>query len=73
MQLYEIYPIPPKDTDTDKNITVEARLDVKLIDDIVHCLFEAEEDNIAAVFKRLLRPPIKEALLKLKAKFDKDK
>ena len=73
VQLYEIYPIPPKDIDTDKNITVEARLDVKLIEDIVNCLFKAEEDNIAPVFKKLLRPPIHDALLKLKTKFDKDK
>ena len=73
VQLYEIYPIPPKDIDTDKNITVEGGLGVKLIDDIVNCLFAAEGDNIAPIFKKLLRPPIQDALLMLKAKFDKDK
>ncbi|MDF1594459.1 MAG: hypothetical protein P1P89_23350, partial [Desulfobacterales bacterium] len=66
--LYEIYPIPPKDIDTDKNITVVGSLDVKMIDDIVNCLFEAEEDNIAPIHKDLLRPPLQDALLKLKAK-----
>jgi len=73
VQLYEIYPIPPKDIDTDKNITVVGSLDVKMIDDIVNCLFEAEEDNIAPIHKDLLRPPLQDALLKLKAKFDKGK
>lgn len=73
VQLYEIYPIPPKDMDTDKNISVVGSLDVKMIDDIVNCLFEAEEDNISPIQKDLLRPPLQDALLKLKAKFDKDK
>jgi len=73
VQLYEIYPILPKDVDTNKDISVEGSLDVKMIDDIVNCLFEAEEDNIAPVHKKLLRPPMQDALLKLKARFDQDK
>jgi hypothetical protein len=71
VQLYEIYPIPPREIDTCKEITVEGSLDSKMIDAIVNCLFEAEEDNIAPVHRTLLRPPIQDALLKLKAKFDK--
>lgn len=59
--------------DTDKNISVVGSLDVKMIDDIVNCLFEAEEDNISPIQKDLLRPPLQDAFLKLKAKFDKDK
>ena len=73
VQLYEIYEFSPKDIDTNKDITVEASLDVKIIDQIVTCLFEAEEDNIAPIHKKLLRPPMQDALLKLKAKFDQDK
>ena len=63
----------PKDIDTTKDITVEGSLDVKMIDDIVNCLFEAEADNISPIHKKLLRPPLQNALLKLKAKFDKDR
>jgi len=73
VQLYEIYEFTPEDIDTNKDITVEASLDVKIIDEIVTCLFEAEEDNIAPIHKKLLRPPLQESLLKLKEKFDKDK
>ncbi|MBW1608980.1 MAG: hypothetical protein JRG87_07355 [Deltaproteobacteria bacterium] len=73
VQLFEIYPIPPKDIDTDKDITIEGSLDVKMIDDIVNCLLEAEEDNISPIFKKLLRPPIHDSLLKLKEKFDKSR
>jgi hypothetical protein len=73
VQLYEIYEFSPKDIDTNKDISVEGSLDVKLIEDIVNCLFEAEEDNIAPIHKNLLRPPMQDALLKLKAKFDQDK
>ncbi|MFO7972500.1 MAG: hypothetical protein R6U40_12205 [Desulfobacterales bacterium] len=44
-----------------------------MIDDIVNCLFKAEEDNISPIFKKLLRPPIHDALLKLKEKYDKNR
>ena len=73
VQLYDIYEISPKDIDTTKDITVEGSLDAKMIDDIVNCLFDTEEDNISPIHKKLLRPPIEDALLKLKAKFDKDR
>ena len=44
-----------------------------MIGDIVNCLFEAEEDNIFPIFKKLLRPPIQDTLLKLKEKYDKNR
>ena len=73
VQLYDIYEFSPEDIDTEKNITVEGSLNAKMIDDIVNCLFEAEEDNISPIYKKLLRPPLQNALLKLKTKFDKDR
>ena len=73
VQLYDIYEFSPKDIDANKDITVEGSLDAKIIDDIVKCLFEAEEDNIAPIYKTLLRPPLQDSLLKLKDKFNKDK
>ena len=72
-QLYEIYAIHPHDIDNKKEITVEGSLDVKMIDDIVNCLFLAEEENISPIHKKLLRPPLQESLLKLQGKFNKDK
>jgi len=71
VQLYEIYEIPPREIDNKEEITVEGSLDVKIIDDIVNCLFLAEEDNISAIHKELLRPPLQASLLKLKEKFNK--
>lgn len=71
VQLFELYPIPPKDIDTNKDITIVGSLDAKIIDDIVNCLLEAEEDNIAPIYKKLLRPPLQNSLLKLKEKFEK--
>ena len=44
-----------------------------MIDDIVNCLFDCEEDNIPLIYKELLRPPLTDALLKLKEKFNKNK
>jgi len=73
VQLYELYPIPPEDIDSMDEITFEGNLDVKIIDDVVNCLFLAEEENISPVFKNLLRPPIQNSLLKLQDKFNKDR
>jgi hypothetical protein len=72
-QLYELYPIPAKDIDNNKNISVVGSLDVKTTDAVVNCLFDAEEDNIAPIFRKLLRPPIQDSLLKLKDMFNKDR
>jgi len=71
VQLYEIYEFTPHKIDNNKEITIEGRLDVKMIDDIVKCLFLSEEDNISAIRKRLLRPPLHDSLQKLKDKFNK--
>lgn len=73
IQLYELYPIPPKDIDTNKDISIVGTLDAKMIDAVVNCLFEAEGDNIAPVHKKLLRPPIQDSLLKLRDLFNKDR
>jgi hypothetical protein len=73
VQLFERYEFAPKEIDTNKDITIEGSLDVKVIDDIVNCLFETEEDNIIPTHKKLLRPPLHDSLLKLKQKFDKNR
>ncbi len=73
VQSHKIYEFRPKDIDTNKDISVEGSLDAKLIDDIVNCLFEAEEDNLITTHKNLLRPPLQDSLLKLKAKFSREK
>ena len=73
VQLFELYPIAPKDIDTNKDISIVGTLDAKMIDDIVNCLFAAEEDNIAPIDKKLLRPPIQESMLKLQDMFNKDR
>ena len=73
VQLYEIYPIHPHKIDTDRNISVVGSLDAKMIDDIVNCLFKTEADNIASIYKDMLRPPLHESVLKLKNLFDKNR
>lgn len=73
VQLFERYPIPPKDIESDSNISVEGQLDEKIIDDIVNCLFEAEEENIPCIHKKLLRPPLQDSLLKLQEKFSNNR
>ena len=73
VQLYELYPIQPKDIDANQDISVVGSLDAKMIDAIVNCLFEAEEDNIAPMHKKLLRPALQDSLLKLKDMFNKDR
>ena len=70
VQLYELYEFAPHDIDTNKDITIEGSLNVKIIDDIVNCLFLSEEDDISGIHKGLLRPPLQDSLLKLKDKFN---
>jgi len=72
VQLYQVYQISPRDIDTDKNITFEGDLDVRLIDEIVNCLFIAEEENLSLAHKKLLRPPLQDSLSKLQEKFNKN-
>ncbi|MBI4774758.1 MAG: hypothetical protein HY788_11370 [Deltaproteobacteria bacterium] len=71
VQLYELYEISPNDIDNNKDITVEASLDAKTMNDIINCLFEAQKDNISLFHKKLIRPPLQDSLLKLKEKFSK--
>jgi hypothetical protein len=73
VQLFDLYKFSPNDIDTDNNISVVGSLDAKIIDDIVNCLFDSEEDNIAPIDKKLLRPPLQDSLLKLKDMFNKDR
>jgi len=73
VQLYEIYEFAPHEIDNDKAITIEGSLDVKMIDDLVQCLFISEEDTISGVHKKLLRPPLSDSIQKLKNKFSKSR
>lgn len=73
VQLYEIYPFHPADIDSNKDMSIEGCLDVKMIEDIVNCLFEAEEENIAPIHKKLLLPPLQDSMRKLKQKFDENR
>ena len=72
-QLFEIYEFLPQDMDTNKDISVEGSLDVKMIDDIVNCLFLSEKDNISPIHRKLLRPRLYDSMLKLKDRFDKNR
>jgi len=70
IQLYDIYEIDPNKVDQKVGMTIEGTLSTKMIDDVVNCLFECESANIPQNRKDLLRPPMIDALQKLKARFD---
>jgi hypothetical protein len=70
IQLYDIYEIAPNEVDQKAGMTIEGTLSTKMIDDVVNCLFECESENIPQNRKDLLRPPMIDALQKLKARFD---
>jgi len=73
VQLYDIYEFTPHEIDNNKEVTIEGSFDVRIIDDIVKCLFVSERDNISGIHKRLLRPPLRDFLQKLKDKFNKNR
>ena len=73
VQLYEIYEMQPKEIDKNRDITVKGSLDAKMIEAIVSCLFECEEDNLTPRHKDLLHPPIQDSMLKLRDMFAKNR
>ncbi len=73
VQFYDLYEFTPSEIDNNKEITIEGTLSVKLIDEIVNCLFLSEGNNISKYQNELLRPPLTDSLLKLKEKFNKNR
>ena len=70
VQLYEIYHFSAQTIIKDNHIKYQECLNDTIIDDIINCLFEAEDENISADVRILLKPPLFDSLLKLKSKFE---
>ncbi len=70
VQLSDLYPLPKKDLKL-PGIKFINYLNEALIDKIVDCLFQSQEDDLPPVVKKLLLPPINESILKLQEKFNK--
>jgi hypothetical protein len=71
VQLYQIYPILPQAIKGSPDIQIAGALSSKITQAIVDCLFESEEENLSPIIINLLRPPMHDALLRLKEKFKK--
>lgn len=70
VQFHELYPMTPDSIIGNERVRRLGTLDVKMIDDIVNCLFETEGDNISPAYERFLRPPITSSILQLKDKWN---
>lgn len=69
--LHEIYEMHPNKVDTYKDVEIlREELTHEVIEEIVKCLFKVSEQDMSGKHKKLLRPPLSEALLKLQAKFN---
>jgi hypothetical protein len=71
VQLYEIYPFDPYQFPRDSNVSKAGKLDHKVIEKIIDCLFLSQEDDIPPLYRDLIRPPLHVGLQKLKDKFCK--
>lgn len=72
--LHEIYPMKASDIDQNKDVELmKEELSHDLIEKIVDCLFNVGEKDLPLKFKKLLRPPLEEGLLKLQAHFNKNR
>ncbi len=69
-QLYERYEMNPKDVHNNKNLKFLGYIDSKIVDEIIDCLFIAQEDDLPPIHRKLLKPPLFDSLLKLKEKFN---
>ncbi len=71
IQLHEIYEIPKADISKERGLQKVGSLDEKITDEIVECYLKSQEDDILPKHRKLLKPPIKEAIEKLAEKFRK--
>lgn len=73
VQLYELYRFNPGHVDQSRDINKVGELGPVLIDQIVKCLLQSQEQDLSKVEKNLLQPPIQDSLERLKNKFNKGK
>ena len=69
--LHEIYQLTPDVVEKDPDLRILGSLAPNLIEKIVNCLFLSRADDILPAHRKLLKPPMEEALRKLKEKFGK--
>ena len=71
VQLYEIYPLMPQAIKGNPDIQIAGALNSKMTQAIVDCLFDCQKEDLPPIVINLLRPPMQDALLRLKEKFSK--
>ena len=71
VQLYDLYPMLPKDIDTNPDVHRVGSLSAELINEIIDCLLQTTGDDITPDQRKLLKPPLQESLEKLREKFGK--
>lgn len=70
IELYEIYEIPLDDVKNNPDFKIIGTCDNKLINEIIDCLLLLNQNDITSYHKKLLKPPLDEALQKLKEKWN---
>ncbi len=67
VQLFEIYEFDVKYVEKESGMRVVGQFDLKIIDEIIECLFQCQEDDLMTCHKNLIRPKIEQSMNKLKA------
>lgn len=70
--LHERYQFNDKEIDSNPDITIVNRLPNNIIGDIVDCLLKTQKDDLPGIHKKLLQPPLSDAIEKLKAQWGSD-
>ncbi len=71
VQLSHIYEMSQDDINKEENARfTDGSLNNKTVDKIIDCLFTIQDEDIPPIQRKLLRPPLKESILKLKEKFN---
>ena len=71
IQLHDIYPISPKKIKLNPDIQIAGTLNPQITQAIVDCFLDCQKEDLAPIIINLLRPPMHDALLRLKEKFKK--
>ncbi len=74
VQLYDIFEFSKAEmiqNGIQKDLTIEGCLKDKIISGIIDCLLDVYGDDVSSYHRKLIRPPILDAMQKLKDKFNK--
>jgi hypothetical protein len=71
VQLHDIYPISPQQIKSNPDIQITGALKPQITQAVGDCLLDCQKEDLPPIIINLLRPPMHDALVRLREKFRK--